>query len=39
MRSLIEVLSICFVVACVSALFVGAGVTAAGFYAGFEISE
>lgn len=39
MRALIELACILFVVALVSALFVGAGVTAAGFYAGFEIHE
>lgn len=39
MRTLIELGSILIVVALVSALFVGAGVTAAGFYAGFEVSD
>lgn len=37
MRALFETLCILFLVAYVSVLFVGAGVMAAGFYAGFEV--
>lgn len=34
-----EVLLILIFTAIISALFVGAGVTAAGYYAGFELSD
>lgn len=39
MRSLFEIVCILLLAACISALFVGAGVTAAGFYAGFGLSD
>jgi hypothetical protein len=39
MRSLFEIVCILLLIAYISALFVGAGVTAAGYYAGLEFND